>query len=252
MLRNISHIAAGAKPWYRIEAAAKDEAEIYIYGEIGLNFWGEGIGSEQFIKDLNAIKAKTINVRINSVGGSVFEGLAIYNALERAKSHATVNTHVDSIAASIASIIALAGEKVHIASNAFMMVHNPHTIVWGNASDMREMAHTLDKIRDSLVGIYAKKSGKESSEVEAWLDGEKDGTWFSAEEALEAGLVDVIGGQNSDAKAQIGADIRTVFPSVPAEIAATLQTDSPEPNNNSDNVRIAALIQRTLATTVAA
>src|SRR5690606_25494897 len=135
---------------YRIEAKADDRAEILIYDEIGADPWtGTGIGADDFVRELRAIKAPRIDVRINSVGGSVFEGNAIYNALARHPAH--VDVYIDGIAASIASVIAMAGDKIYIAANAHVMIHNPHGVVWGEAGDMRRMADTLDKIRGSLV-----------------------------------------------------------------------------------------------------
>lgn len=171
--------------WYSIQAKDEDEAEVLIYDDIGKSFFGEGVSAEEFVADLKEIEASTLNVRINSVGGQVFEGLAIHNAL--ARHPARVVTHVDGIAASIASIVALAGEEVRMAENAFMMVHNPHGIVMGNAEDMREMAGTLDKIAGSMRGIYGRRTGKDEPTIRGWMDEE---TWFNAEEAIEAGLVD--------------------------------------------------------------
>ena len=185
------------KPWYQIRAAAGEAVEILIYDEIGRNFFGEGIAAEQFVKDLADIRGRALDVRINSVGGQVFEGLAIYNAL--ARHDAKVTVHIDGIAASIASIIALAGQDVRIAANAFMMIHNPHGIAWGNSADMREMADTLEKIAGSLVGIYQERTGRSAEAVRAWMDGE---TWFTAAEAKEAGLVhQVVEAQLEDVRA---------------------------------------------------
>lgn len=172
---------------FRVLAQADDRAEVLIYDEIGENWWGEGVSAKRFTAELSAIEAAHIDVRINSVGGSVFEGNAIYNALERHP--ARVETHIDGIAASIASIIALAGERVHIAENAFLMIHNPHGVAFGEAKDMRKMADTLDTVRSSLVGTYAKRTGKSAEDIQAWMDAE---TWFAAAEALEHGFVDEI------------------------------------------------------------
>src|SRR5690606_22209384 len=134
---------------------------------------GTGISAERFVQDLQAIKAQHIDVRINSVGGSVFEGNAIYNALVRHP--ARVETYIDGIAASIASVIAMAGERIHIAANAFIMIHNPHGVVWGEAADMRKMADTLDTIRGSLVGTYPRRTGLDPAQPEAWMDAETGG-----------------------------------------------------------------------------
>ena len=179
------------KSWYRI--VAKDDgdgsghAEIFIYDEIGRNCWGEGIAAEELVKELSALDVKTIDVRINSAGGQVFEGLAIFNALDRHP--ATVTTYVDGMAASIASVVALAGDEVRIAENAFMMIHNPWGIEIGDANAMRKMAEILDTLAGSLVDTYVAKTGKSEKVIRGMMDEE---TWFNSEEALEVGLVDEI------------------------------------------------------------
>jgi ATP-dependent Clp endopeptidase proteolytic subunit ClpP len=175
--------------WYRIAAKKGDDsrAEILIYDEIGRNFWGKGIAAEDLVKELSALDVKAIDVRINSVGGQVFEGLAIFNALDRHP--ATVTTHVDGMAASIASIVALAGDEVRIAENAFMMIHNPHGIEMGDANAMRKMADILDTLAGSLADTYVAKTGKSEKVIRAMMDEE---TWFNAEEALEVGMVDEV------------------------------------------------------------
>lgn len=176
--------------WYKIVAADGgdgDHAEILIYDEIGLSFWGEGISAAAMVKDLSALDVKTIDVRINSVGGQVFDGLAIFNAIDRHP--ATVTTHIDGMAASIASIIALAGDEVRIAENAFMMIHNPWGVEIGDANAMRKMADTLDTLGGSLRDTYVAKSGQSEKVVTEWMDEE---TWFNAEEALAVGLVDEV------------------------------------------------------------
>lgn len=169
--------------WYEIKAKA-DASEIWLYDEIGL--WG--IGAKEFIAELNAIKSPTIDMHINSPGGEVFDGAAIYNAIKRHP--AEVTTYIDGIAASIASVIALAGNKVIMAENAIYMMHNPSGIVVGTSEDMRKTADILDKIRETMIGAYVGKSGKSESEVKAWLDSE---TWMNAEEAKAAGFADEIG-----------------------------------------------------------
>lgn len=203
---------------FRVLAQADDVAEILIYDEIGENWWGEGVTAKNFATELAGIRAAKIDVRINSVGGSVFEGNAMYNALVRHP--ARVDTYVDGIAASIASIIALAGEKVHIAENAFIMIHNPHGVAWGEAKDMRKVADTMDTVKGSLVGTYAKRTGKDVGTIEAWMD---ETTWFSAEEAKEHGFVDEITeGREIDARIAASANMAS-FANVPPALAAQIQ-----------------------------
>ena len=175
--------------WYKIENKTADKAEIWIYEQIGEDFWsGGGVTAKSFQKELSGIKASQIDLHINSPGGEVFAGVTIYNLL---KQHpATVTSYIDGIAASIASVIALAGDKVIMAENALYMMHNPAGLVMGNAEDMRKMADVLDKIRGTMTGVYTGKTGKPDDEINAMLDAE---TWMTADEALDAGLIDEIG-----------------------------------------------------------
>jgi ATP-dependent protease ClpP protease subunit len=169
--------------WYEITAKT-DISEIWLYDEIGS--WG--IGAKEFIAELNAIKSPTIDMHINSPGGEVFEGAAIYNAIKRHP--ANVTTYIDGIAASIASVIALAGDKVIMAENALYMMHNPSGMVIGTASDMRKTADILDKVRETMVGAYVSKSGKLDLDIKDLLEVE---TWLDADEAKAAGFIDEIG-----------------------------------------------------------
>lgn len=170
---------------YEIKAKA-DVSEIWLYEEVG--FWG--VGAKDFMAELNAIKSPKIDMHINSPGGEVFDGIAIYNGI---KNHAaTVTTYIDGIAASIASVIALAGDTVTMAENAMFMMHNPSGLVIGGAIDMRKVADSLDKIRDSMVGVYAAKSKKTADEIIAMLD---DESWLDADEAKDAGFADVVSGK---------------------------------------------------------
>lgn len=170
------------KTWYSVKAlAAADMAEISIYDEIG--FWG--VTAKDFITDLKSISAKDITLFINSPGGSVFDGLAIYNALRQHPSNVTVK--VMGVAASAASFIAMAGDKIVMPENAFLMVHNPMGGVFGNAQEMRDWADTLDKIAASLIGIYVARTGKSEEEIKSLLDAE---TWLTAAEAVDMGFAD--------------------------------------------------------------
>jgi ATP-dependent Clp endopeptidase proteolytic subunit ClpP len=173
--------------WYTINAKA-DKAEIWIYEMIGEDFWtGGGVTAKSFQKELSGIKASQIDLHINSPGGVVFDGVTIYNLI---KNHpATVTTYIDGLAASIASVIALAGDKVIMAANALYMVHNPTGLAMGTANDMRSLADVLDKIAGTMVGTYVSKTGKSEADIKAMLDAE---TWMTADEALEYGFIDEI------------------------------------------------------------
>jgi ATP-dependent Clp endopeptidase proteolytic subunit ClpP len=171
--------------WYAFSPRASDaqEVELAIYDEIGFY----GVTAKDFAQDLKEHSGKHVHLRINSVGGSVTEGNAIFNALKRHKGGLTV--HIDGLAASMASVIALAGDKTLMAENAMMMIHNPWSMAWGDAEQLRKEADTLDKIKKVMVGAYRRKSGKDSEELAAIMD---DETWLTAAEAKEAGFVDEI------------------------------------------------------------
>ena len=173
--------------WYEIKSKA-DKAEIWIYEMIGEDFWtGGGITAKNFQKELSDIKASQIDLHINSPGGAVFDGISIYNLI---KQHpANVTTYIDGLAASIASVIALAGDKIIMAANALFMVHNPTGMVMGTATDMRSLADVLDKIAGTMVGTYVGKTGKPEDDIRAMLDAE---TWMTADEAKENGFIDEI------------------------------------------------------------
>jgi len=172
--------------WYEIKNKS-DKAEIYIYEMIGEDFFGDGLSAKGFQKDLSAIKANQIDLHLNSPGGEVFDGLAIYNLL--LQHPAKVTTYVDGIAASIVSVIALAGDTVHMAENALFMIHNPRGMSVGGAEDMRKMAERLDVVRGSISKAYISKTGKPEDEIHDLMDVE---TWMTADEAIELGFADEI------------------------------------------------------------
>jgi ATP-dependent Clp protease, protease subunit len=176
--------------------------DIYLYDIIG-NFMGEGVSAKQFAKALEPhADVEQINLYINSPGGIVWDGVSIYNILKRHK--ANVTAYVDGLAASIASLILQAGDTRVIAEGALVMLHKPWSFVVGNSQAMLNEAIELDKIEDSLVDIYVKRSGKSAEDVKAFLKGEDgaDGTYFDSSEAQAAGLVDSI----SEAKKQAALD----------------------------------------------
>lgn len=175
---------------FDIRARGSDQpAEIFIYGDIGDSWAEESVTAAQFVRDLAAIDAPALNVRINSYGGAVSDALAIYNALQRHR--ATVNTFVDGVAISAASLIAMAGETVSMAENALLMVHGPSALAAGNADTMREAADLLDKFSAAMAPSYAAKTGKPVRDMLALLtDGEDH--WYTATEAQAAGFADEI------------------------------------------------------------
>ncbi|MCG7927269.1 MAG: ATP-dependent Clp protease proteolytic subunit [Candidatus Thiodiazotropha taylori] len=177
-----------SKPFEIRAAGQRGTTEILIYGDIGDSWSDESIQAADFVRDLQQIQANILNVRINSYGGAVSDGIAIYNALRRHP--ATVNIEIDGVAVSIASLITMAGDSISMAENALMMIHAPWGAAAGNSKDMREMAAMLDKFADAMTSAYAGRLGTDTTKQ--WLsDGEDH--WVTASEALELGLVDEIG-----------------------------------------------------------
>jgi ATP-dependent Clp protease protease subunit len=172
--------------------AAKDPAqeempcgELYLYDAIGADYFG-GISSKDVvsaIQDLEKSGAKTLNIFINSPGGDVFEGTAIYTAISRFSGKKCV--YIDSLAASAASYVAMAGDEIYTAFNAMWMIHNPWGLVIGNANDMRKTADDLEKIGTTLVDTYARRTGCSAKDIQAWMNEE---TWFTAAEAKKNGF----------------------------------------------------------------
>ncbi len=172
-----------AQTWYSIANKVDGPTQVHIYDEIGY----VGVTAQQFTSDILNIKGP-IEVHLNTPGGEVFDGIAIYNCL---KQRGDVTIIVDSLAASIGSVIAQAGNPTIMGKNSQMMIHDGFGMTVGNAADMREMADVLDKTSDNIASIYAERTGKPAS---AWRDVMRNETWFSAEEAVAAGLADKVQG----------------------------------------------------------
>jgi ATP-dependent Clp endopeptidase proteolytic subunit ClpP len=212
------------KRWFEFRALAQG-AEILIYDEIG----AFGIPAKAFLDELQALLPRAdLTLRINSPGGSVFDGVAIYNALQRHEGRVTVL--VDGLAASIASMIAMAGDEVVMPANAMLMIHDPSGLVMGTAADMRSMAEALDKMKAGMVGAYRTKSGREHAEIEALMQAE---TWLTAEEAVELGLADRI-----DEPVRMAAKFDlSRFQNPPPQLAAAItdeqEADMPDPKRKA-------------------
>ena len=169
------------KSWYMIRARGTG-TEVLIYDEIG----AYGVTAKGFLAEFGALPDDAaIDLRLNSPGGSVFDAVAIYNALKRHAGEITV--WVDGIAASAASYIAMAGDTIVMPENAFLMIHDPSGLVMGTAEDMRATADALDKVKSSLIQGYAAKSGKPDDEIADLMAAE---TWLDAKDALALGLID--------------------------------------------------------------
>jgi len=179
--------------WFRIENVSAEEATVYIYDEIGYF----GTSAQGFVDQLNGITAPKLNIRINSPGGDVFDGVAIHSALMASKAHVTV--HIDGIAASAASYIAMAGDNIIMARNATMMIHEASGLVWGNKREMRQQAALLEKLDGNIADMYQMQAG---GTIEDWLALMEAETWYTGQEALAAGLVDEITQPDEDEPAE--------------------------------------------------
>lgn len=169
--------------WYNIQNKASGITDVYIFDEIGTY----GVTAQAFINDIKDLKDTPINLRINSLGGDVFDGMAMYNVIKRREAKTTV--YIEGIAASIATIIALGADEVVMAENSLFMIHNAWGGTMGEAKDMRKTADTLDKISSELTDIYRKKTGLSNDVLAEMMDAE---TWLNADEAYELGFVDTI------------------------------------------------------------
>lgn len=225
------------RQWFAIQnKQTADEAEVLIYDYIG---WG-GVTASDFAKELQAVQAKTITVRLNTPGGDVFDGLAIYNSL---KAHgATIRVTIDGLAASIGSIIAMAGSTVTMGGSAFLMIHNPWAMVIGNAKDMRDMAATLDKIGGSLAGVYATRPGVTVEQATAWMN---DEVWFTAEEARAAGLADAVEAQQT-AQNRNRYDL-SGYAKVPSALQLNDELRVPQVSPDEASLQRAAVMRKRLA-----
>lgn len=219
-LRNSQRRTRG---WYNVRNIEEGVAEVFIYDVIGLDWWtGGGVTSQDFVRDLRAISANKIMLRINSPGGDVNEGIAIRNAL--LEHPATIETHIDSAAYSTASWIGLTGEKVIMAPHATMMIHEPWDIVGGDAEAMRKTAEMLDLFGDQIAEMYTEKAGGSRDDWRAKMRLE---SWFTDQEAVSAGLADEVSGQ-AKAENTFDRSILALFKNTPAELLTDQRNDRPE------------------------
>lgn len=169
---------------YRIVSRNADTAEMYLYGPIGSTMFGDGVSAKQVANDLKKIgNVKTIDLRINSEGGDVFDGKAIYSLLVENK--AKVRVHIDGLAASAASFIAMAGNEINISEGGFIMIHDAYAGVMGRAEEMRQMADLLDSVNGTIVDVYAARTKQDKEKIKKWMAAE---TWFTGAEAMQNGF----------------------------------------------------------------
>jgi ATP-dependent protease ClpP protease subunit len=180
--RPLAKLRSGRTDWYRIEAKA-DAATVWLFDEIGYF----GVTAQDFVAELVQLDAKRITLHINSPGGDVFDGVAIHSSLRQHP--AAVDVVVDGLAASAASFIAMAGDTITMARNAMLMIHDGLCVTIGNAADHAKTVDLLDKASDNMADIYAQRAG---GTVPEWRARMREETWYTATEAQQAGLCDVV------------------------------------------------------------
>jgi len=202
------------KRFWNFKAIDKTTGELTLYGEISNEtWWGDEVTPKEFKSDLDNLgEIDTLNIYINSPGGDVFAGQTIYSILKRHKAHK--NVYIDGLAASIASVIAMAGNTIFMPKNAMMMIHNPWTVGMGNADEFRKLAEDLDKIRESLIAAYENHSVLTRDEIIEIMDAE---TWLTASECEEYGFCDVVGEEKTLA-ASIDKDVLARYKNTPKEL----------------------------------
>ncbi|WWG64124.1 head maturation protease, ClpP-related [Pseudomonas poae] len=219
------------KSWYTFQASGEAEQrsiEIFVYGEIGA--WG--VTANQFVQDLRAMDdgASPVIVAFNSIGGDLFDGLAIHNALSRLGERCT--GRIDALAASAASVAVCGAHRVVIAANAMLMIHNPYTFTGGDAEDFRRVADVLDQTLEAIIAAYkAKAPDIDEAELRRMVNAE---TWLTANEAVALGLADEVG-DGLKVSACLGqGSVLQRFQHAPAELLAQLdeepEVEPPEPD----------------------
>ena len=186
------------KMMWQVNAKSETEAEILLYDDIG-KYWGKS--AKDFVRAINDLGDITsISLRINSTGGDVWEAQAMYNYLRTHKAQKIVR--IDGIAASAASVVAMAGDKIIMPTNALMMIHNPWTFAWGESSELLKTVEMLDKVRDTIAAVYIARTELDYEQIKSMMDEE---TWMSADEALSLGFCD-----ETDAPIEISACARSL------------------------------------------
>jgi ATP-dependent protease ClpP protease subunit len=185
------------RQWYEmVRAEAGNTATIRIFGDIGDSWFGDSVSAASFAKDLDEIgPVGTLNLHVNSPGGDMFDGVAIFNTLRGHQARKVV--HIDGLAASAASVIAMAGDEIVMGTGTQLMIHNAWAMVMGDSEDMRKQAAVMDGLNESMAGIYADRAGGETS---TWRAAMNEETWYLPEEAVAAGLADRVVRRESESE----------------------------------------------------
>jgi ATP-dependent Clp protease, protease subunit len=218
-------------------SAAEGDLVLEMYDVIGADFFGEGITAQSVSDALaNAGVFNSVTCRINSPGGDLFEGVSIYNVLK--SSGKPVNVIVDGMAASAASLIAMAGDKVTMGTGTLMMIHRAMAMTAGFADDMRKMAETLDKVSDSAADLYVAKTGLKKDEILSMMAEE---TWLSAQDCVDKGFANAV--SQDEAKISNAFDL-SVFKNTPEALKVAPEPAMPEPAVDDSAALVAILAKR--------
>lgn len=227
------------------------DAEVFVFGDIG--GWFDGVVAEDFCKEIAALNVETLNVRVNSPGGLVFDGFAIYNAL--AAHSAKVVVHIEGIAASIASVIAMAGDEIRIGEAANVMIHKPWSGLLGDAEAFRKEADILDNLEAGIIGLYSARTGKDNAELADMMKAE---TWMRGQAAVDAGFADVVVPAKGKKKCAAKSALLSLYNHTPTDLLPE-NADEPkvreferllhegEGKSNSYAKRVAAMAARVFA-----
>ncbi len=187
-MSNVRQLKPKAQGQYRMLNKGSDRGEIWLYGIIGMDWFGDGVTAKQFAEDLKKLgKVQTIDLRINSDGGVVTDARAMYNLL--VEHPAKVISHIDGIAASAASFVAMAGAEIEIAEGGFVMIHNARGVTVGEAEDHERTAAVLRQVNQTIVDTYVARTKQDQKKIKQWM---ADETWFTGKEAVQNGFADRI------------------------------------------------------------
>lgn len=223
--------------------AAEDSAEVYVYGDIG-GWWG-GIDPKMIADEIAALDVATLNVHVNSPGGAVFDGIAIYNAFASHAAHVVM--HVEGIAASIASVIVMAGDEIKIGESANLMIHKPWSFMIGDADEMRTEADILDGLEQGIIDIYKARTENDAAKLRTWMKAE---TWFRGQQAVDDGFADAVLPNKTKEKKAARSALLDAYHNTPSELLAS--KDVPEVRQLEHLLRDAEQMPSALAKRVAA
>ncbi len=220
------------KGLFRVDNVSQDEATVWLYDMIVSDSFFEGISAIDFAKQMTAIDAKTIHLRIDSPGGEIFAAQAMAQIIREHAAHTIA--HIDGLAASAASWVALAADEVVISPGGMIMIHNSQTMSYGDARDLKDTAALLEKVDGILVATYVEATGQDAQQITDWMDAE---TWFSAEEALLYKFADRIA-RNDDVALENAIQWNlTAWSKAPSKSPANQDGNRNDPVSTLDHLR---------------